>query len=103
MALCISVVDKMTSGQSMYIFSLFERLWDKRHCMYKCIEIVLDPECAGVEVCSLAGVTCWHSVMQLDEGQRLGTEGVCSWVWKLEAADYHEKGTFTEKHCKITE
>lgn len=27
----------------------------------------------------------------------LGTEGVCSWPGKPVAADYHEKGTFTEK------
>jgi len=32
----------------------------------------------------------------------LGTEGVCPWVGKLVATDYHENGTFTEKHCKIT-
>ena len=33
----------------------------------------------------------------------LGTEGACLWAGKLVAADYHGKGTFTEKHCKITE
>lgn len=33
----------------------------------------------------------------------LGTEGVYLWVGKLVATDYHEKGSFIEKHCKITE
>lgn len=33
----------------------------------------------------------------------LGTEGVCFWVGKLVATGYHEKGSFIERHFKISE